>query len=143
MSDSSDLAKSYRDLAKLLATIGSGLFIAAGIGATFFSSSIKSALSLTNQGYDLALENSTLVSQANTTGLIQEGVSSSLQAASLSVQLMFFLFNLGFLISCFSIYFWYNSHRVLKGEKREVSLRRPAIGFMISVAVLLLMSFTI
>ena len=138
-----DLAESYRDLAKLLATIGSGLFIAAGIGATFFSSSVSSALTLTNQGYDLALENSTALAKTNTTELIQEGASQSLQAANGSVQLMFFIFSQGVLVSCFSIYFWYNSHKVLKGEKKDLSLRKPAFGFLVGMVLLLLMALTI
>lgn len=141
MAQNSELAESYRDLSKILATIASGLLVAAGIGATFFSSSVSSALTLTNQGYDMALRNSTALAQTNTTELIQEGAFQSLQAANGSVQLMFFIFSQGILVSCFSIYFWYNSHKVLKGEKTDLSLRKPALGFLIGM--MLLSSFTI
>jgi hypothetical protein len=143
MPDRTDIAESYRDLSKILATIGSGLFVAAGIGATFFSSSVNSALTMINQQYDLALENSTELVQSNTTALLQEGATESLHAAQGSVQMMFFLFSEGFLISILSVYFWYNSHEILKGKQIETSLKAPALIFIFGSAGLLLLSFTI
>ncbi|MFB6182669.1 MAG: hypothetical protein ABEI78_01260 [Candidatus Nanohaloarchaea archaeon] len=131
MPDRTDIAESYRDLSKILATIGSGLFVAAGIGATFFSSSINTTLSMVNQQFDLALKNNTELIQSNTTALLQEGASQSLQAANASIQLMFFLFGQGVLISGLSVYFWHESHRVLKGEKIEVSLKWPFLFFIL------------
>lgn len=138
-----EIAESYKDLSKILATIGSGLFIAAGIGATFFSSSIRSALTMINQGYELSVENSTAIAQSNTTKLLQEGASHSIQSANSSLQMMFFLFNEGVLISCFSVYFWYKAHRIVEGRGQKIRLRLPALYFILGSISLLLASATI
>lgn len=120
MADSKELAESYRDLSKILATIGGSVFVAAGLAATLFSSTLSSSLMLNNTTKNV--------------------VQASLDASIASLEFMLFLMGAGTFVCLFSLHFWRKSHKVLTGETRKVSLKAPIAGFVIGLIIILMLT---
>jgi uncharacterized membrane protein YidH (DUF202 family) len=143
MTDPENVAESYRDLSKFYATISSGLFVATGIGASLFATSINSGLSLVRMGFQTPEKEWINATQsAEVSKVLFESSISTLKASRYGFVIMMGTTIAAIILAGEGYYNWRKSHRILLDKPRRS--RRPyLIAYGLLVLFVLILMFDI